>query len=84
MLLGANLALGLSFARSASAALDPRHKFNGFPKYHYDKDTTRFCGWWLDNGGDWNCDRIRDELRVPLTDFHDWVSFANKPAGAVI
>ncbi|KAK3386707.1 hypothetical protein B0H63DRAFT_558344 [Podospora didyma] len=73
MLFGtANLVLGLLWTRSASAALDPRHRFNGSPKYHHDKDTTKFCVSWLDNTGDWTCGRIKNELDVSLSDFHGW------------
>ena len=62
------LILGLLLTRSASATA-----FHGIPRYQYDKDTTKYCAWWIDNTGDWTCDRIRDELEVSLRDFHDWV-----------
>lgn len=79
MLFGAaNIFLGLLLARSARAVLDPRGRYSlhRFPKYHYDKDTTRYCAWWLNNQGDWTCDRIKNELEVSLKNFHDWVRLA--------
>ena len=69
----ATLVVGLLLTSSVTAVLDPRGRFNGIPKYHYDKDTTRYCAWWLDNTGDWTCERIKEELELSLSDFHDWV-----------
>ena len=44
------------------------------PKYPYDENTTKYCGWWLDNDGAWTCARIEEEVELSLVDFHEWVS----------
>jgi hypothetical protein len=69
----------LLLSRSASAELEARgryHGFHGFPKYRYEPNTIPYCIWWLDNQGDWTCDRIKHELGLPLKDFHDWVGLS--------
>ncbi|KAK0644444.1 hypothetical protein B0T16DRAFT_392796 [Cercophora newfieldiana] len=75
MLGATSFILALALSRSATAELEERGRyswFHRFPKYHYDKNTIKYCAWWLDNTGDWTCDRVKNDLEIPLKNFHDW------------
>lgn len=44
------------------------------PANPYDKDTTKYCTWWLDYNEELPCDQVLKANSITLEEFRRWVS----------